>query len=456
VPRKEEWSRRYGAIIGRSRKLMRVFHILDRVAQSEGTVLIVGESGTGKELVAEAIHRNSPRSSGPFVKLNCAALVESLLLSELFGHERGSFTGAHQRKIGRFEMAAGGTLFLDEIGDISPKTQVALLRVLQEREFERVGGGQTLQLDARIVFATNRNLAQMVKEGTFREDLYYRLKGITIDVPPLRDRREDIVDLAGHFLSEFSRESGAPEKYLTDDAINLLVSYAWPGNIRELENIIRSVALFAENDAVSARDFDEYRELFGDALTQLVSREQGTARTATDGSAAPAATRGLAAVAGERELPATSRRGPAGGRPEDLPPRGEGGPHARGSEEAARAPVPGADRLTERAHADTSPDAAWTPQPTSGIAEGEATSRPSGAAAAPDEAPDLLGRIFDEGIPLPDLKKQIQAEAIARALRMTDGNITRAAEVLGMRRPRLSQIINADDMLKQLAQGASR
>jgi transcriptional regulator with AAA-type ATPase domain/tetratricopeptide (TPR) repeat protein len=264
LERKPEWQEKYGAIVGSSNKLFRVFHILDRIAQSDGTVLINGESGTGKELVAEAIHRNSPRANGPFVKLNCAALVESLLLSELFGHERGSFTGAHQRKIGRFEMAAGGTLFLDEIGDISPKTQVALLRVLQEREFERVGGGRPIKVEARIIFATNRNLQEMVREGTFREDLYYRLKGLTIDLPPLRDRPDDIVTLAEHFLGQYAQESGSVAKGLALEAMELLSRYEWPGNIRELENIIRSVALFAEGAVITGRDFDEYRELFQD------------------------------------------------------------------------------------------------------------------------------------------------------------------------------------------------
>lgn len=392
VPRQErkpQWRERYGDIIGESPKLLRVFHILDRVADSEGAVLVYGESGTGKELVAEAIHQSSRRSKGPFVKLNCAALVESLLMSELFGHERGSFTGAHQRKIGRFEMAAGGTLFLDEIGDISPKTQVALLRVLQEREFERVGGGKTLELDARIVFATNRNLAQMVKEGTFREDLYYRLKGITIDLPPLRDRPEDIRALAEHFLSSFAKESDSPKKALSPAAASLLEGYAWPGNIRELENIMRSVALFAEGDALTARDFDEYGELFRDA---------------------PRLQSGPTARPTVSVVPPVQARVPE--------------------------PTPPAEVL-----ADPAP-----PEPVPPAAE---------AKAEDDGAADLLGQIFDQGVPLPELKKQIQHRAIARALKLTEGNITRAAEILGMRRPRLSQIINADDELKPLTRGAS-
>lgn len=385
---KPEWQARYGAIVGRSPKLLRVFHILDRISQSEGTVLINGESGTGKELIAEAIHKNSPRAAGPFVKLNCAALVESLLLSELFGHERGSFTGAHQRKIGRFEMAAGGTLFLDEIGDISAKTQVALLRVLQEREFERVGGGKAIAVDARIIFATNRNLQQMVREGSFREDLYYRLKGLTIDMPPLRDRPEDIVALSEHFLAQYAQESGTANKRLSRDAIDLLTRYGWPGNIRELENITRSVALFAENPVVTARDFDEYRELFHDGP------DLGAIPADTPPPPAPVAVRG------PREVPQ---------------------------------PAPAASAPTA---------------PAAEEYEGE----------TPESMIDghLLLHIFDQGIPLPELKKRIQSQAITRALRVTDGNITRAAEVLGMRRPRLSQIINADDELKALCQGANK
>lgn len=443
VSRKEEWKTRYGAIIGSSPKLLRVFHILDRVAHSDGTILVVGESGTGKELIAEAIHRNSARAGGPFVKLNCAALVESLLLSELFGHERGSFTGAHQRKIGRFEMAAGGTLFLDEIGDISPKTQVALLRVLQEREFERVGGGQTLSLDARVVFATNRNLAQMVRDGTFREDLYYRLKGITIDLPPLRDRTEDIVALAEHFLGQFARESGTPAKHLTEKSVELLIRYPWPGNIRELENIIRSVALFAEGDAVTARDFDEYRELFQDAPLLGRLPEEVPCPDEVEGAAARLLSR-------PRPAPGAGARAETP-RPTTVPFPVSPSPTvvASGSFLGERPPSPPESGQREDVANDgTGPaDAAWAP-----------VSRPGPDRADPTQDPpsDLLGQIFVEGIPLPELKKRIQSEAIARALRMTEGNITKAAEVLGMRRPRLSQIINADEDLKRLAQGASR
>ena len=407
VERKQEWKRRYGGIIGTSPKLMKVFHILDRVAESEGTVLIVGESGTGKELVAEAIHRNSPRAKGPFVKLNCAALVETLLLSELFGHERGSFTGAHQRKIGRFEMAAGGTLFLDEIGDISLKTQVALLRVLQEREFERVGGGKPIKVDARIIFATNRNLPQMVRDGTFREDLFYRIKGIQVDLPPLRERRDDVVPLAQHFLAQYAAESGSMEKKLSPGACALLTRYGWPGNIRELENIVRSVALFAEGETMTDGDFDEYRELFQDGLEKGSEDSQGL------------------------EVPEYS----APTEPASSPPEA--------------APIP--------------PDGPATSAPsissegTNGARSPDAVHRP-GEGCQPEEAVEreLLDQIFDGGVPLPELKKMIQLQAITRALRMTGGNITKAAEVLGMRRPRLSQIINGDDELKSLCQGANK
>src|SRR5690606_14718202 len=199
-----EWARKYPGLVGGAHTLGGVFSVLDKVAGADALVLVRGESGTGKELVAEAIHQNSPRRGKPFVKVNCAALVETLLLSELFGHERGAFTGASARKKGRFELADGGTLFLDEIGDISPKTQVALLRVLQEREFERVGGTQPIKVDVRIIAATHRDLEQMVREGTFREDLYYRLRGVTVEMPPLRERLADLPELTEHLLARIA------------------------------------------------------------------------------------------------------------------------------------------------------------------------------------------------------------------------------------------------------------
>ena len=259
------WDERYPEIIGSSSAILRVFDRLDRIARMrQHTVLIRGESGTGKELVAAAAHRMSQRRQGPFVRVNCAALVETLLMSELFGHEKGSFTGAFARKIGRFEMARGGTIFLDEIGDISPKTQVSLLRVLQERTFERVGGTQTLETDAEVFCATHRDLEQMVREGSFREDLYYRLRGVVVEVPALRDRPEDIPELARHFLRGARDELGRAPSQLSAAAQEVLIGYTWPGNIRELQNVVRSVALFCEGDVVQPSHLAEFPELFQD------------------------------------------------------------------------------------------------------------------------------------------------------------------------------------------------
>jgi DNA-binding NtrC family response regulator len=231
-------------IVGSSPPMQRVFEVVDQVAPSKATVLITGESGTGKELVANALHMRSPRANGPFVKLHCAALAESLLESELFGHEKGSFTGAMARKDGRFSMADGGTLFLDEIGEVSPAIQVKLLRFLQEHEFERVGGTQTIRVDVRVIAATNRNLPEEVAKNRFREDLYYRLNVVGLEMPPLRDRRTDIPALAKFFLDRYVRENNKPIEGFTPAAIELLAAYDWPGNVRELENAIeRAVVL---------------------------------------------------------------------------------------------------------------------------------------------------------------------------------------------------------------------
>jgi len=227
------------------------------VARSNSTVLIRGESGTGKELVAEALHRASERATGPLVSVNCAALVETLLLSELFGHEKGAFTGAASRRRGRFEMAEGGTLFLDEIGDISARTQVALLRVLQEKTFERVGGAQPIRANVRVICATHRDLKAMVERGDFREDLYYRLKGITLEVPALRARLGDLPKIAEHLLGRVATERSEQPKTMTTDAVELLQRHRWPGNIRELENVLRAVSLFAEGEVITASDLIE-------------------------------------------------------------------------------------------------------------------------------------------------------------------------------------------------------
>jgi transcriptional regulator with GAF, ATPase, and Fis domain len=320
-----------------------VFSLLDKLAPHDSLVLIRGESGTGKELIADALHAGSSRAGRPFVKVNCGALVETLLLSELFGHERGAFTGALQRKKGRFEAADGGTIFLDEIGDISPKTQVALLRVLQEREFERVGGNVPVKVDVRILCATNRNLEQMVARGEFREDLYYRLKGIQIELPSLRERLDDLALLAESFLTRVAEERGGEKKTLAPDALALLERYGWPGNVRELENVIRSVSLFADGTVIGVRDFADYTEIF----------------------------RGIEST--------------------PAPPR------------SARAVEPAP--LTE-------------PQ------------QPAGWA-----------RLGAEKLSLKALKTKIEMECIQEALEATGGNITRAAERLGMKRPRLSQLI---------------
>jgi DNA-binding NtrC family response regulator len=240
-------------IIGASPPMQRVFEVVDQVAPSKATVLITGESGTGKELVANAIHARSPRAQGPFVKLHCAALAETLLESELFGHEKGSFTGAMARKDGRFSMADGGTLFLDEIGEISPNVQVKLLRFLQEHEFERVGGTQTIRVDVRVIAASNKNLAEEVKAGRFREDLYYRLNVVTVDLPPLRERKTDIPALAKFFLDHYAKDNAKPVAILMAQTLDVLMSYDWPGNVRELENAIERAVVLATGPAIEPR-----------------------------------------------------------------------------------------------------------------------------------------------------------------------------------------------------------
>jgi DNA-binding NtrC family response regulator len=240
-------------IVGASPEMQRVFKSIAQVAPSRATVLLTGESGTGKELVAAAIHHHSPRASGPFVRLHCAALAESLLESELFGHERGAYTGADRKREGRFEQANGGTLFLDEIGEISLSTQVKLLRVLQEREFERVGGSQTMHVDVRVVAATNRDLKEMVAAGKFREDLYYRLNVINLGLPSLRQRPSDIPALAMHFLKHYSAENGKTLNGFSDEALTQIANYAWPGNVRELENVVERAVVLCEGDKIESQ-----------------------------------------------------------------------------------------------------------------------------------------------------------------------------------------------------------
>jgi two-component system, NtrC family, response regulator AtoC len=253
---REQIERKFGLenIIGESSAMRQVFDTVQQVAPSRVTVLITGETGTGKELIAKAIHNLSPRKNGAFVAVHAAALPSSLLESELFGHERGAFTGAVERRIGRFELADGGTLFLDEIGELEPPMQVKLLRVLEERAFERVGGSKTLHVDVRLVAATNRDLKKLVSEGKFRDDLFYRLSVVTVDLPPLRERRDDIPLLVKAFLDEFGRENNKPVRELTPDALNVLLAYDWPGNVRELRNAIEQMVVLARAERLTVRD----------------------------------------------------------------------------------------------------------------------------------------------------------------------------------------------------------
>ena len=338
-----------------------------KVARSSSTVLVRGESGTGKELVAEAIHRASDRASGPMVTVNCAALVETLLLSELFGHEKGAFTGAIARRRGRFEMAEGGTLFLDEIGDISARTQVALLRVLQERTFERVGGTAPIRANVRVICATHRDLKAMVERGEFREDLYYRLRGITLEVPPLRARMGDLPRISEHLLARIAAERGEPKKTLAPDAIELLGRHRWPGNVRELENALRAASLFAEGETIS-----------GATLADNVDDLRGAAQVVRARPSLPP----LPAVAVE-------------------------------------------DASTASLGADDEPETAEGPLP---AVEASATAV-------------AYSQVRGGMTSLPDIKRQIERDCIARALAETRGNITRAAALLGMKRPRLSQLV---------------
>lgn len=237
-------------IIGNSKPMQEVYRLIERVIRTKTTVLILGESGVGKELVASAIHYNSASAKGPFIRFNCAALPESVIESELFGHERGAFTGAANLRRGRFEEASGGTIFLDEVGELSLAMQSKLLRVLQEKSFERVGGNVTIQVDIRILAATNRDLRQMVSDGTFREDLYYRLNVFPITIPPLRDRGNDIVALADYFVSHFAHDMGIDVHRISTPALNMLLCYHWPGNVRELENVIERAMLLAEDGVI--------------------------------------------------------------------------------------------------------------------------------------------------------------------------------------------------------------
>ncbi|WP_169927481.1 sigma 54-interacting transcriptional regulator [Labilithrix luteola] len=361
-------------IIGDDPQMRALNVAIRKVARSNSTVLIRGESGTGKELVADALHRASDRATGPLVSVNCAALVETLLLSELFGHEKGAFTGASARRRGRFEMAEGGTLFLDEIGDISARTQVALLRVLQERTFERVGGTQAIRANVRVVCATHRDLKAMVERGEFREDLYYRLRGITLEVPALRARLGDLPKIAEHLLHRIGVERNEEPKSLTHDAVELLCRHRWPGNIRELENVLRAVSLFAEGRVIGVSDLiDNVEDLR--VLAQAGPVSQGVPMSVR-ANLLPAPTATLSTLSGNEFF-------------------GD----------------------------DDSDDSGALPE------------SESGATAV------AYAQVRQGAVSLSDMKRQIERDCIARALAETKGNITRAASLLGMKRPRLSQLV---------------
>ncbi len=256
VALRTELDQKYGLenLIGESVPMRQVFETVQQVAPSRATVLITGETGTGKELIAHAIHNLSPRKTGPFIAVHAAALPSTLLESELFGHEKGAFTGAVERRVGRFELADGGTIFLDEVGELEPQMQVKLLRVLEERAFERVGGQKTIQVDVRLIAATNKDLKKLVAEGKFRDDLFYRLSVVTLHLPPLRDRRDDIPLLVHAFLAEFNRENNKNVRDVTADAMNVLLAYDWPGNVRELRNAVEQMVVLARSERLTLRD----------------------------------------------------------------------------------------------------------------------------------------------------------------------------------------------------------
>ena len=263
-----------GSIISRSEKMKYVLEIVDRVAPTRSTILLQGESGTGKELLAHRIHERSPRKTETFLAVHCAVLTESLLASELFGHERGSFTGANDRKIGRFELANGGTLFLDEVSEIPPEMQVKLLRVLQEGEFERVGGTKTIKVDVRLVCATNKDLAQEVKSGRFREDLFYRINVILVKIPPLRERRQDIRALSEYLIRQLARVNGKKIEGIDERALKYLESYNWPGNVRELKNVLERMVVLSRGTRLSEENIPEDVRSSRGVILGIAKREE--------------------------------------------------------------------------------------------------------------------------------------------------------------------------------------
>jgi len=265
-----------GALIGQSPQMQEIYKIIGRVADTDVTVLIQGESGTGKELVARAIHMNSSRQGQPFIKINCAAIPENLLETELFGHEKGAFTGAGNRKLGKFEIANKGTIFLDEIGEMSQSTQAKILRVLQDREYERVGGNETIKVDVRIVAATNKDLQKAVEEGSFREDLFFRLNVVSIHMPPLRERQADIAELVGYFLNRYNRQMNKKIQGFSPEAMQLLQRYSWPGNVRELQNVCERVVVMATGPIITADDLPFNIQAAGKGLDLAAHRGRMT------------------------------------------------------------------------------------------------------------------------------------------------------------------------------------
>jgi DNA-binding NtrC family response regulator len=268
----------FASILGRSPKIQQILDTLREVTGTDSTVLIMGESGTGKGLLARILHYNSPRATGPFVEANCAVYSEGILHSELFGHEKGAFTGALKQKKGRFELADGGSIFLDEIGDLTPATQLMLLRFLQERRFERVGGEETLHVDVRVIAATNKNLQEGMERGSFRNDLFYRLNVIPLQIPPLRERAEDIPILATEFLDRFAQKVGKPLRGFSDEALDALNGYSWPGNVRELENVLERTVVLAKGSRIELPDLPpnlrETSGTAGDARLSLLEHER--------------------------------------------------------------------------------------------------------------------------------------------------------------------------------------
>ncbi len=255
--RKIEDRYNFEGIIAKSPKMLKIFELIKMVAPTSATILIIGKTGTGKEVIARAIHQQSPRRNKPFIATSCASLPESLLESEIFGHEKGSFTGAVERKKGKFEAGDQGTLFLDEIGEINANTQIHLLRAIEEKKITRVGGNEEIDVDVRVIAATNRNLKTMVKQGKFREDLYYRLNVVTIDLPTLKDRREDILPLAEHFLKKYTVENNKNIKNLSPEVVEFMLNYSWPGNVRELENMIERGVILSKNKAINLAEIPQ-------------------------------------------------------------------------------------------------------------------------------------------------------------------------------------------------------